>query len=184
MSITKPPKELYVVSVIRTETEWLKPDYKQSIVTSFNLGFLHPHEPTKATDASKKKTQHTWAYAHRKWVMNHEVYQTSDGEWRERGISYIDGAGYSTTPHEFDRAIPIECAPRIWKNEQLEGFEIIDTVSRYRGNKLFMVQDPRGLLFEISAVSLFNIIQAGTIEKGFIKNPCVWKANKNLIVVE
>ena len=60
----------------------------------------------------------------------------------------------------------------------------IDTVRRYRGNKLFKVKDPRGLVFEITVASMFEILQDGVVEKGIIKSPCIWKTNKNLIVVE
>lgn len=61
---------------------------------------------------------------------------------------------------------------------------IIDTVNRYRGNKLFKVLDPRGVEFEVTVKSLFAILMTGTVTKGVIQGKCVWKANKNLILVD
>ena len=179
MSITKPPKQLYVVSRIMQDFEWLKPDYRVKVVSEYNFGFLHPHEPTKKTDEARKSTQHDWAYDRK------DIYQTESGEWREKGIDRNYNCTFSEVIHTpFDRPIPVECAPRIWENEPLTGFEIIDTVRRYRGNKLFKVKDPRGLVFEITVASMFEILQDGVVEKGIIKSPCIWKTNKNLIVVE
>lgn len=170
----KIPKQLYVVSKKEVEREYDKPDYMTFTETTYNFGFLHPHEPTLKTDAKRKQTQHDWAY--------HGLqFQKLSGVWwtkTHRPYWYKD----PTLPDE----LPIEDAytPRIWENEPLSGFMIIDTVNRYRGNKLFKVMDPRGLVFEVTVASLFQIIQDGTIENGEIKNACVWKANKNLVVVE
>jgi hypothetical protein len=72
--------------------------------------------------------------------------------------------------------------PQVWDNVPLPGFRIIDTVNRYRGNKLFKVLDPRGVEFEITAKSLFHIVCEGEISHGVITTPCIWKSNKDLRV--
>lgn len=58
------------------------------------------------------------------------------------------------------------------------GFKIIDTVTRYRGNKKFRIYDPRGFELEISAYNLFDIINTTTISKGVIAAPMLWARNK------
>jgi hypothetical protein len=173
MATVKIPKQLYIVSEKVIDREYSKPDYKSFTETIHNFGFLHPHEPTLKTDAKRKQTQNDWAY--------HGCPYFQDGVWMVKGSEY----NYGNRSYErFDKLIDLEYAPRIWENEPLRGFKIIDTVNRYRGNKLFKVLDPRGLEFEVTVASLFEIIQSGCIEKGEIKSGCVWKANKNLLVVE
>jgi len=178
MSSVKIPKQLYIVSMKVVEREYSKPDYETFTETTHNFGFLHPHEPTVKTDAKRKKTQYEWAY----WDgYGANAYQTETGEWRVKGLRY----NYSTRQRvEFDEPIDKDYEPRVWDNEPLTGFTIVDTVNRYRGNKLFKVQDPRGVQFEVTVASLFEIIQHGTIEKGLIKDACVWKGNKNLVIAK
>jgi hypothetical protein len=177
MATVKIPKQLYIVSKNVIDREWSTPDYKTCTETAHNFGFLHPHEPTLKPDAKRKQTQHDWAYSGEQYLRDGVwCVKGSDREWR-----HGDNQWKVTY---YDKPIEPEYAPRIWVNEPLTGFKIIDTVNRYRGNKLFKVLDPRGLEFEITVASLFEIIQIGTIENGIIKSACVWKANKNLVVVE
>jgi len=182
MSSVKIPKQLYVVSKKVVEREYSKPDYKTFTETTHNFGFLHPHEPTVKTDAKRKKTQLEWAY----WDgRSANIYQTDTGEWRQSGTRYsYDYKNGRSHREEFDEPIDKDHEPRVWDNEPLTGFTIVDTVNRYRGNKLFKVQDPRGVQFEVTVASLFEIIQHGTIEKGLIKDACVWKGNKNLVIAK
>ena len=173
MATVKIPKQLYVVSKKVIDYEYSKPDWKVCKETIHNFGFLHPHEPTLKTDTKRKQTQNDWAY-------NGLQYQVDGVWWTKKYRPYwVKDDGL---PNEL--LIEPEYVPRIWENEPLTGFKIIDTVNRYRGNKLFKVLDPRGLEFEVTVASLFEIIQNGTIEHGIIKSACVWKANKNLVVVE
>lgn len=182
MSSAKIPKQLYVVSKKVVEREYLTPDFDTFTETLSNFGFLHPHEPQLKTNAKRKETQHDWAY---RTGYNNSIYQTDTGEWRNSGFSFVYNPGFPCSEKiNFDESIPLEYAPRIWENEPLAGFMIVDTVNRYRGNKLFKVLDPRGIQFEVTVASLFEIIQHGTIENGVIKNACVWKANKNLIIAK
>jgi hypothetical protein len=44
--------------------------------------------------------------------------------------------------------------------------------------------DPRGVEFEVTVASLFTLLMEGEVKEGEIISPCVWKANKNLIVVK
>ena len=82
----------------------------------------------------------------------------------------------------YDRPIDPLYAPKIWDNVPMEGFKIIDTVNRYRGNKLFKVLDPRGIEFEITVQSLYHLLQEGTVRNGVILDACVWMKGKDLVV--
>ena len=117
----------------------------------------------------------SWAYS--------GIQYESNGEWFEKGDDW--SWDYSTqtriiTP--YDRKIAAEYAPRVWDNVPLSGFKLIDTVNRYRGNKLFKVLDPRGVEFEITVQSLYGILCEGAVKHGVILNECVWKSGKNLVV--
>jgi hypothetical protein len=170
----KIPKQLFVVSKSAPEHEYPnRDDYSVRITTEHNFGFLHAHEPHLKNDSSKKQVQFGWAYG------GSHVYKVGDQYWF-KGSDY--DWGMRTRIH-FDRPIDPEYAPRVWDNEPLTGFRIIDTVNRYRGNKLFKVLDPRGVEFEVTVASLFALLSDGEIRKGEILSPCVWKANKSLIVV-
>jgi hypothetical protein len=172
--ISKPPKQLYVVSKSAPEYEYpVAGDWTNRIETSHNFGFLHPHEPHLKGDASRKETQHTWAY-------RQTLYKIGEQFW-VKGTEY----DYSIRQNiQYNRPLEPEYAPRIWDNVPLTGFRIIDTVNRYRGNKLFKVMDPRGVEFEVTVASLFTLLMEGEVKEGEIISPCVWKANKNLIVVK
>jgi hypothetical protein len=87
--------------------------------------------------------------------------ETVDG-WRDKNIATIE----------------LENKPRY-------GFQIVDTVTRYRtNNKLFRVLDPAGFELEISAENLFHIIASCTIAKGTIADPMVWARgpSKNYLI--
>jgi hypothetical protein len=174
---TKFPKQLYVVSQNRPEYEYPDPgNYQNKIETPHNFGFLHPHEPHLKPDASRKETQIRWAYSHG------EPYQIGDQWWIKGNEREYDYNTRQWMYHPFDHMMDPRYAPRVWDNEPLTGFQIIDTVNRYRGNKLFKVMDPRGVEFEITASSLFQLLMDGAVDKGVITVPCLWKANKNLVV--
>lgn len=172
---SKIPEKLYVVSKLTRETVGRYDELGPGTGYQYedhNFGFLHPHEPHAKTDSDRKETQHSWAYSGTQ-------YQIGDQWW-------VKGAEWDYTTQArvyFDRPIDPLYAPRVWINEPLDGFRIIDTVNRYRGNKLFKVLDPRGIEFELTVASLFTIITDGTIDRGCILSKCVWKTNKNLVVV-
>ena len=70
-------------------------------------------------------------------------------------------------------------------NEPLEGFKIVDFETRYStSNKVFEVTDPRGFKLQISAENLVHLALNTTIEKGTIKDPCVWarRAGDNFLL--
>ena len=91
---------------------------------------------------------------------------------------------FDWNPRPKTEAIDPEYIPEIWDNVPLDGFEIVDTVRQYGGNKLFRVKDPRGVEFEIKAECLFEILSDGTISKGKILDKCIWLGNKRLQVVK
>lgn len=171
----KVPDQIYIVSQRRIETEYPVPgNWTIKNEIEHNFGFLHPHEPNKATDAKRKHTQHGWAY--------HGLYE-KNGEFWEKGADWKYDAitqKYNSIP--YDRPIDPLYAPRIWDNVPLSGFKIIDTVNRYRGNKLFKVMDPRGIEFEITVQSLFHLLQEGSVRNGVILDECLWMKGKDLVV--
>lgn len=172
---TRLPKQIFVVSKNAKEYEYpIAGDWTTKIELSHNFGFLHPHEPQLKTDATRKKTQIDWAY------RGASTYLLGD-QWWIKGRDY----NYTTRSYEdYDHPLDPQYAPRVWDNVPLTGFKIIDTVNRYRGNKLFKILDPRGVEFEITVACLFTLLMAGEVRHGEILTPCLWKANKNLIVAE
>ena len=173
----KVPDQIYVVSQKRSEYEYPVPgNWNVKNEIEHNFGFLHPHEPTKATDAKRKHTQHQWAYS--------GMYE-KNGEFWEKGVEWI----YNPVMHShanipYDRPIDPLYAPKVWDNVPLTGFTLIDTVNRYRGNKLFKVMDPRGIEFEITVQSLYHILCEGTVSNGLIVDACVWAKGKDLVVAK
>ena len=182
MAKAKIPEFLYVVAQDRPEYEYIEDDSEEgyhSVKTDHILGFLHRHAPGLKADQNLKKTQHDWAYC------GDYKYNTIYEETEEGFFIDYDERSWVREPivmtHKREK-IEDRLAPRIWLNEPLEGFEVIDTVSRYRGNKLYRIMDPRGIEFEVTTANIFEIMTEGTISKGVIQGPCIWKANKNLIL--
>jgi hypothetical protein len=173
----KIPDQVYVVSQKRSEYEYPVPgNWNVKNEIEHNFGFLHPHEPTKATDAKRKHTQHSWAYS--------GMYE-KNGEFWEKGADWkYDPIMHSHTSVPYDRPIDPLYAPKVWDNVPLTGFTLIDTVNRYRGNKLFKVMDPRGIEFEITVQSLYHILCEGTVSNGLIVDACVWAKGKDLVVAK
>ena len=184
--MSKIPKELYITVARTSDIEYVK-DAQTWVKTNEHLfGFLHPHEADalsetkRKADAARKQTQYNWAYA-----------STPDS-----GLTFENGVWHREVSHwerdETGRHILIkskekieeELVPRVWVNEPLSGFKIVDTVNRYRGNKLYKVQDPRGIQFEVTIKSMFKILMESTVTHGEIMAPCVWAGNKNLVVAE
>lgn len=184
--MAKIPDEVYVTAMSRPEREYPIPgNYNHFIETDHTFGFLHPHEPKLKADAKRKKTQMDWAYGSGYDYGTGRVW----GPYEKNGVWWQKGADVTWDPvthrqirTEYDRPIPDHLAPKIWANTPLTGFKLIDTVNRYRGNKLFKVLDPRGVEFEITVNSLYHILQEGTVQNGIILDACVWKSGKNLVV--
>lgn len=99
-----------------------------------------------------------WVYSTQKW----------NDQWRK----------YHITNHILDR----ELWPRVWKNEKLTGFKIINFFITGVGNKKWAIEDPRGAVFDITTRSLAGIIKNSVIDKGEILEPCVWANAENLVV--
>jgi hypothetical protein len=189
MSKIKIPKLIYVVSQDRPENEYIEDDSADGyhyVKTDHQLGFLHRHDPKLNADQNLKKTQHDWAYIDYS-MYNVRYEETDEGffiDYDERTWPHSEKPGVRSEfvmTHKREK-IEDRLAPKVWVNEPLEGFEVIDTVSRYRGNKLYRIMDPRGIEFEVTTASIFQIMTEGTISKGVIQGPCIWKTNKNLIL--
>lgn len=170
----KLPDQLFVVFKKSIERSWPNGYDMPYVDEERRVGFLHPHQPNRVTDEKRKNTQLQWAYPG-------EVTQDHWGQWCRVGSEW----DYTLQKHvKIDGPINPMWAPQVWDNDPILGFKIIDTVNRYRGNKLFQVEDPRGGIFEITAQSLFGIITDGAIEKGLIMSKCRWKSGKMLVVAE
>lgn len=179
MAKTKIPDSLFVVLKNIEDYEYIKDpngNWSKGPSTFSKFGFLHANDG----NLKKQKTQLDWAY-------DANPMQEADGTWWHNVWRIADGR---YVPDEYgyriaDRVqIEKEYEPRVWDNVPLSNFKIIDTVNRYRGNKLFKVLDPRGIEFEVTVKSLFAIIQESTIINGVIQDKCVWKTNKDLVVVK
>jgi hypothetical protein len=186
MAKSKIPDSLFVVVKKIEDYEYIKDangNWGKGPSTFSNFGFLHANDG----NLKKRKTQMDWAY-------DADPQMDEDGNWWhtvyriENGMYVLDQNGHYGNGHygrKVDRVkIEPEYAPRVWDNVPLSNFTIIDTVNRYRGNKLFKVLDPRGVEFEVTVKSLFVIIQEAIIINGVIQNKCVWKTNKDLVVVK
>jgi hypothetical protein len=136
-------------------------------------GFLHPHEPTSKTDAKKKKTQMEWAYG---FYGQAGAYETNDGlvYLSRRNVLFgMYTEGYTLTLADYQ--------PQVWENEPLEGFKIRQSVSRSStSNKLWQIDDPRGVVFEITTGCMETLLEQGTVSKNEILGKCIWLGNKNL----
>jgi len=177
MKIKKMPVELFVVVKKIEDYEYIQDangNWSKGPSTFSKFGFLHANDG----NMSKRNTQLSWAY-------ESDAHQELDGTWWynkykvENGLYVKQGNKLVTERVQIDP----EYAPRVWENVPMTGFKIIDTVNRYRGNKLMKVLDPRGVEFEITIKSLFQIITMGTIKNGEIMDACVWKTNKDLVIV-
>ena len=176
--MAKIPDKIFVVSQNRSERSYpIKGDWNTYDDESHNFGFLHPHEPNKASDAARKETQMQWAYT--------GTAYKNGSEWWERGSTFTyDSVTRQRNEIKFDRPIELDYAPRVWDNVPLSGFKLVDTVNRYRGNKLFKILDPRGVEFEITVQSLYHILCGGTVKQGLILDECIWQTGKNLILAK
>jgi len=163
------PKEIYVTAKMHRESEFDSVKREWVYGEEYAFAFLHPHEPNKKSDTTRKETQLGWAYGAYKFVDDILVKLHSQYDYASKIRTYTEE--------------PAKYQPRVLSNEPLTGFEIFEVATRYStSNKVFKVKDPRGFVTEITAKSLLGIILDGTIKNGVIQDACVWQANKNLIV--
>ncbi len=168
MAATKIPTKLYVTAKIQS-------------ANSLPLGFLHSHG-SKPADAKKRETQESWAYG----------YNVRDFKLTEEfGDYFVNGTRYTykvnPTTGRYDSVIEnvhelLQHPPRIWDNVPMDGFRILKSITRSTtSNKLWRIEDPRGIEFEITTGSLEDLLPHVTIEKGLILEKCVWQTNKVLV---
>lgn len=142
------------------------------------LGFLHGHGDG-STYESKRKTQEKWAYNNYNHIRNFEL-KLEFGEYWVFGTTY----NWKTRVDDPVRQL-VAFPPQIWDNLPLDGFKIVKTVSRSStSNKLWQIEDPRGIEFQISTASMEELVSNTTIQKGIIMDKCIWKSNNDLIVAE
>ncbi len=140
---------------------WVIKGYKQEVEGSKALLSYMTHvEETKSTGLpskafdKRKETGTTWAKPHRRYD-----YKTKE---------YVEPPkDYEDTTLEFD-------------NLAVEGFKIVGSVSRWTtANKLIRVDDPRGFVVEIPTGNLTTLLKYVTVEKGEVKDACVWGREGN-----
>ena len=116
-------------------------------------------------------------------------YEKEDAAFKTRKKS-MDSWCHSNDPDELkknysDRKGPESGVFTLMDNTPASGFFIKDYVSRWStSNKYFNVSDPRGFTLQVTAECLTDIIEACTIEKGLIKEECVWgrKGGQNVLL--
>jgi hypothetical protein len=148
------------------------------------LGFLNVYEPGKVAFEKKKETQLKWAYDRRDYTHTEIVNVVENGVWVTKGVlltypvPYVSGVPPTRTGFTEVIANP----PVIWDNVPTVGFKIAKSVSRYStSNKLWRINDPRGVQFEISTQVFEDLISEVTIIKGEIQEPCIWMGNGKLV---
>lgn len=165
MSKLRIPKQLFVVHHTPSGSD-------------FPMGFLHEYSPNTSTGQKKIQTQLEWAFNAR-----YGLEVKFDGiNWRRCGREYkfVNGNNFLI---DVDEIISPLRAPKVWDNTPLDGFRIVDTTSRYStSNKFWVVEDPRGVKFEISTPNFEKIVLNGTIVSGVIQEKCIWLGNKNLVL--
>ena len=89
---------------------------------------------------------------------------------RETGTGWARCRGW----HE---DVPVTKYPteNTYANVPTTGFKLGKSVTRYStSNKLIRITDPRGFTVEISISCLATLLEDVTVEKGVIKDECVW----------
>jgi hypothetical protein len=179
MSKIKIPERLYVTAKFQEETEYWGTPNQRTI--KHKVGFLHPYTQDKA-GAKRQETQNDWAYGG--WSRTDSYYMLGGVMW-QKGTERVDDAtqkyGYRMDP--FERPVDADLQPVVLDNTPMAGFRVLTFVSRCStSNKVWRIMDPRGYEFEISTASFEEIVMNTTISCGEILAPCVWKANKNLVI--
>jgi hypothetical protein len=138
------------------------------------LGFANAYEPNSKGYADRVITQDKWAYGQYFFSCYEKDGILWKKEWR-----WIDNQKV-----EIDEPIAPELQPIIIDNVPLEGYRIQFSVSRSStSNKVWRILDPRGFELEINTQTMEDLIMSGTIEKGLIVGPCIWKTAKMLVRV-
>ncbi len=142
-----------------------------------SIGFLHPYNSKKGIADSKHQTQLKWAYLEHTYGLS--LDERSDGFYLVGTTNRWVG-GKHVRDVKVDEKVKVQ--PAIWENTPQSGFKIVDTNSRYStSNKFWCVEDPRGVVFEISTEVFEKLIYDVTIIKGVIQDECIWERNKVLI---
>lgn len=179
---TKPlkiPKQLRVTFQDQEECEYDEEGKFIRKIPLERLGFAQVYAPTTAAFANLKKTQDNWAYRDGMWARR-SGYEEIDGKiWTQEGAwQTIDGESVWVDGPRF--MVPEHLQPVVIDNVPLEGYKIQHMVSRYRGNKLWRVLDPRGFELEITSGCFEDIVFSGVVDKGLIIGPCIWRTGKIL----
>ena len=95
-------------------------------------------------------------------------------EWaKTQQREYIPNEGYKYTNIVLGEELSFDNTPTL-------GFRIVGSVTRWStSNKLIQVEDPRGFVVEIPTSNLTTLLKHTTVEKGEVKEECVWGREGN-----
>lgn len=149
------PKEMYVSIQFS----------KAAANSSGHIGYVSPYTKDAAF-RQRKARQDIWAYGSKaEFVIN------DDGE--------IELGANNTA--DLTEAFMLNCYPKIYKNEPIDGFEIAKSVrfgswaGRGNGNEVvWRLTDPRGFDVTINSENFAQIVNCTTIINGVIQGKCVW----------
>ena len=188
---TKPlkiPKQLRVTFQERKEHLYDE-DGTHTGFDEYLLGYAAPYAPTTVAGRKSKESQDDWAYS-LKYTKTSSFKEDENGKmWKLPGRWETQVVATTTAPFQERTSVwvndepiiyPDNVQPIIIDNEPLEGFKIDHMISRYRGNKLWRIIDPRGFQLEITSGCLEDLIFSGMVDKGLIIGACVWRTGKIL----
>ena len=183
---TKPPKIPKQLRVaLQARKEHLYDETGHIGYDEHILGYAIAYAPTTQAYKTAKQNADKWAYANNYGPAGHRVRYNED----ENGKMWYVPGHWESSPYPSTGSIwvndepviyPDNVQPIIIDNEPLEGFKIDHMISRYRGNKLWRIIDPRGFQLEITSGCLEDLIFSGAVDKGLIVGPCVWRTGKIL----
>lgn len=138
------------------EKLWVIKGYKSTVEDSDQLLAYMTHVETNKTTGEPSPS----------FAKRQETGKT----WARPRIEY----NYEKCEYE---PLPKGCNDDIltFENNPCEGFKIVGSVSRWStSNKFIQVEDPRGFVVEIPTGNLTTLIKYVTVEKGVVKDECVW----------
>lgn len=126
------------------------------------LGYAARYDPTNEKNNKKNNDQLKWVRCIRKVG---DIYHRFEYD--------------SLTRTAIDTG-PFKYQPIIVDNEPINGFTIVDFVSRSSTqNKLIRIRDPRGFKLEISVANLLELLGQCTVINGTFNTRCIWDFGKN-----
>jgi len=126
--------------------------------SDFLLAYMTHQELTK--EGGPTSAYHNRRYTGQEWAKTQESKYIQDQGWKYTNIVLGEELSFDNTP--------------------TLGFRIVGSVTRWStSNKLIQVEDPRGFVVEIPTSNLTTLLKHTTVEKGEVKEECVWGREGN-----